>query len=80
MERRRRGAWEPLRPELVVEVVEDQVTAGRSPARQPVLRVRPDEDADQCTMDQLGYGLRPAELDGLLLARVGRLVRGVTGP
>ena len=62
----RESEWEPLRPQLVVEVVYDQVTAGRFRHGTRILRWRPDKDPAQCTMDQLGHELRPAELDRLL--------------
>lgn len=58
--------WEPLRPELVVEVVYDQVTAGRFRHGTRILRWRPDKDPRQCTADQLVPELRPAELERLL--------------
>jgi ATP-dependent DNA ligase len=49
----RSNAWEPLRPELVVEVSFDQVTGGRFRHGTTLLRWRPDKAARQCTMDQL---------------------------
>jgi ATP-dependent DNA ligase len=60
------SAWEPLRPELVVEVIFDQVTAGRFRHGTRFMRWRPDKAADQCTCDQLQAELRPAEVDQLL--------------
>ena len=60
------SAWEPLRPELVVEVVYDQVTGGRFRHGTRFLRWRPDKAPQQCTCDQLQMELRPAELDQLL--------------
>jgi ATP-dependent DNA ligase len=60
------SVWEPLRPELVVEVIYDQVTAGRFRHGTRFLRWRPDKAADQCTCDQLRRELRPAEVDQLL--------------
>jgi ATP-dependent DNA ligase len=54
--------WVPLRPELVVEVVYDQVTAGRFRHGTKLLRWRPDKPTEQCTTDQLIHGLRPREL------------------
>lgn len=59
------SAWEPLRPELVVEVIYDQVTAGRFRHGTRFVRWRPDKAADQCTCDQLQTELRPAEVDQL---------------
>jgi ATP-dependent DNA ligase len=58
--------WEPLRPELVVEVRYDQVTGGRFRHGTRLLRWRPDKAPDQCTMDQLSRALNPAELDAVL--------------
>ena len=57
--------WVPLRPELVVEVLYDQVTANRFRHGTRVLRWRPDKAAAQCGMDQLVRELRPAELAGI---------------
>ena len=54
--------WEPLRNELVVEVLYDQVTGARFRHGTRLLRWRPDKSPAQCTMDQLVYELRPAEL------------------
>ena len=56
------SVWEPLRPELVVEVLYDQVTANRFRHGTRVLRWRPDKAAAQCGMGQLVRELRPAEL------------------
>ena len=55
-------AWEPLRPELVVEVRYDQVTARRFRHGTALLRWRADKDPKQCTFDQLKPELRPSEL------------------
>lgn len=54
--------WVPLRPELVVEVVYDQVTAGRFRHGTRLLRWRADKPATACTTDQLVHELRPREL------------------
>jgi ATP-dependent DNA ligase len=62
----RESEWEPLRPDLVVEVLYDQVTARRFRHGTRILRWRPDKDAARCTMDQLIYALRPTELEGIL--------------
>lgn len=64
--RREDNVWEPLRPELVVEVIYDQVTAGRFRHGTRFLRWRPDKAPHQCTCDQLQAELRPAEVDQLL--------------
>jgi ATP-dependent DNA ligase len=49
----RSGEWEPLRPELVVEVRYDHVTGGRFRHGTKLLRFRPDKPARQCTIDQI---------------------------
>lgn len=54
--------WEPLRSELVVEVLYDQVTGQRFRHGTRLLRWRPDKAPSQCQMDQLIHELRPAEL------------------
>ncbi|MGN6548343.1 MAG: ATP-dependent DNA ligase [Pararhizobium sp.] len=58
--------WRPLRPERVVEVLYDQVTAGRFRHGTRFLRWRPDKTPAQCTEDQLVHELRPAELAALV--------------
>jgi ATP-dependent DNA ligase len=57
----RSGEWQPLRPELVVEVRYDQVTDARFRHGTTFLRWRPDKAPRQCTFDQL-----PAPGDGAL--------------
>lgn len=59
------SAWEPLRPEFVVEVLYDQVTGARFRHGTRLLRWRPDKSPAQCRMDQLVHELRPAELGSL---------------
>jgi len=49
----RTGEWEPLRPELVVEVEYDHFTGGRFRHGTSFLRWRPDKPPKQCTMDQV---------------------------
>ncbi|HYI48733.1 MAG TPA: ATP-dependent DNA ligase [Allosphingosinicella sp.] len=49
----RSAEWQPLRPELVVEVRYDQVTGGRFRHGTGLLRWRPDKAAAQCTVDQI---------------------------
>lgn len=58
----RESEWVPLRPELVVEVLYDQVTGNRFWHGTRILRWRPDKAPEACTMDQLDHELRPAEL------------------
>lgn len=55
--------WEPLRPELVVEVKYDQVTARRFRHGTGLVRWRPDKDPADCTFDQLRPALRPSQLE-----------------
>ncbi len=49
----RSGEWEPLRPELVVEVRFDHVTGDRFRHGAKLLRWRPDKAPHQCTFEQL---------------------------
>ena len=49
----RTGEWEPLKPELVVEVRYDHVTGDRFRHGTKLLRFRPDKPARQCSMDQI---------------------------
>ncbi|MEA3062165.1 MAG: hypothetical protein QOJ94_1946 [Sphingomonadales bacterium] len=64
----RTGEWQPLRPELVVEVRYDHVTGGRFRHGTRFLRWRPDKAPAQCRMDQLQPEARPAELAATLEA------------
>ena len=61
----RSAEWQPLRPELVVEVRYDQVTGRRFRHGTGLLRWRPDKDPKQCTFDQLAPELKPSELKEL---------------
>ena len=58
----RSAEWQPLKPQLVVEVNYDQVTARRFRHGTAIVRWRPDKDPKQCTFDQLKPELRPSEL------------------
>jgi ATP-dependent DNA ligase len=49
----RSGEWEPLRPELVVEVRYDHVTGDRFRHGTKLLRFRPDKPPRQCSLDQI---------------------------
>ncbi len=49
----RESDWQPLRPELVVEVKFDHVTGGRFRHGTTLLRFRPDKASSQCRMEQL---------------------------
>ncbi len=58
----RSEAWEPLRPELVVEVSFDHVTQNRFRHGTRILRWRPDKAPEQCAMEQIlppATGRRP---------------------
>ena len=50
----RSSEWEPLKPELVVEVGYDHVSGGRFRHGTKFLRWRPDKAPKQCTIEQLG--------------------------
>lgn len=45
--------WEPLQPELVVEVRFDHVTVDRFRHGTKLLRWRPDKDPGQCTFERI---------------------------
>jgi ATP-dependent DNA ligase len=62
----RSGEWEPLRPELVVEVRYDHVTGGRFRHGTKLLRWRPDKAPRQCTFEQIESGPAPALVRGVL--------------
>jgi ATP-dependent DNA ligase len=62
----RSAEWQPLKPSLVVEVLYDQVTAGRFRHGTKLLRRRPDKAPRQCTMEQLAPPLTPAQLKQLV--------------
>ena len=62
----RSAEWQPLRHQLVVEVLYDQVTGGRFRHGTKLLRRRPDKAVRQCTIEQLAPPLTPAELKQLL--------------
>jgi ATP-dependent DNA ligase len=49
----RSGEWQPLRPELVVEVEYNQFTSGRFRHGTRLTRWRPDKSPTQCTVDQI---------------------------
>jgi ATP-dependent DNA ligase len=64
----RAADWQPLSPELVVEVRYDQVTGGRFRHGTGFLRWRPDKAPHQCRCDQLGGEARPAVVARALAA------------
>jgi ATP-dependent DNA ligase len=51
----RTGEWEPVSPEVVVEVAYDHFTGGRFRHGTRFLRWRPDKAPRQCTMDQVEH-------------------------
>jgi ATP-dependent DNA ligase len=55
----RSGDWQPLRPELVVEVRYDHVSAGRFRYGTRLLRWRPDKAPEQCTSEQIELPASP---------------------
>jgi ATP-dependent DNA ligase len=60
----RSAEWQPLKPELVVEVSYDHVTGQRFRHGTKLLRWRPDKSPAQCTMQQLAQ--KTANLTALL--------------
>lgn len=58
----RSAEWQPLRPELVVEVRYDQVTGDRFRHGTRFLRWRPDKAPEQCRMDQLEQEASPIRI------------------
>jgi ATP-dependent DNA ligase len=49
----RSGEWQPLKPDLVVEVQYDHFTGQRFRHGTKLLRWRPDKDPKTCSMDQV---------------------------
>jgi ATP-dependent DNA ligase len=58
----RESAWVPLAPQLVAEVLYDQVTGNRFRHGTRFLRWRPDKAPRQCSFDQLAQPVAPAQL------------------
>ena len=58
----RSGAWESVKPRLVVEVQYDHVTGDRFRHGTRFLRWRPDKPPRQCTFDQLLREARPSKM------------------
>jgi ATP-dependent DNA ligase len=54
--------WVAVRPDLIAEVIYDQVTGERFRHGTTFLRWRPDKAPTQCTIEQLEHELRPAAL------------------
>ena len=65
----RSAEWQPLRPELVVEVRYDQVTGDRFRHCTALLRWRPDKAPADCRFDQLAREARPSTLINDVLER-----------
>lgn len=63
----RSSEWVPLKPDLVVEVLYDQITSARFRHGTRLHRWRPDKDPAQCTFDQLA---KPADPDAVISAVV----------
>jgi ATP-dependent DNA ligase len=62
----RSAEWVPLKPQIVVEILYDQVTSHRFRHGTKLLRRRPDKAPRQCTMEQLAHLLTPAQLKQLM--------------
>jgi ATP-dependent DNA ligase len=62
-------SWEPLRPELVVEVAYSAMLAGRFRATTQLRRWRPDRLPESCTYDQIEEPA-PMPLDDVLAGRL----------
>jgi ATP-dependent DNA ligase len=63
----RSSAWEPLRPELVVEVRYDQITGNRFRHGTRFHRWRPDKAPEQCTFEQLAEPAAPDQVIAAVL-------------
>lgn len=63
----RSAEWQPLRPELVVEVRYDHVTAERFRHGTKLMRWRPDKAPRQCTFEQILRPAGPADLVAAML-------------
>ena len=63
----RSAEWVPLKPELVVEVLYDQVTSRRFRHGTRIHRWRPDKAPEQCTFEQMA---QPAAPDAVIAAVV----------
>lgn len=69
----RTSTYEPLKPELVVEVSYDHVSGGRFRHGTKILRWRPDKSPRQCTYEQIAPSAVTSEAVGQML---GGLTRG----
>lgn len=59
------SSWVPVAPDLVVEVLYDQVTAERFRHAARLLRLRPDKAPQSCTFKQLEPAIDPARMFNL---------------
>lgn len=59
--------WQPLRPELVVEVRYDHITGDRFRHGTKLMRWRPDKAPRQCTFEQMEAEARPGKLVAKML-------------
>lgn len=64
----RTSTYEPVKPELVVEVSYDHVSGGRFRHGTKILRWRPDKSPRQCTYDQIAPSALTAGVVGDMLA------------
>ncbi|MGB2931961.1 MAG: ATP-dependent DNA ligase [Methyloceanibacter sp.] len=58
----RSETWQPVKPELVVEVAYDQVTGNRFRHGTKLVRWRPDKSPNQCTLEQIAQTAAPTKL------------------
>ena len=58
----RSESWEPVKPELVVEIAFDQVTGNRFRHGTRLVRFRPDKAPRQCTFEQIAQAGAPLKL------------------
>jgi ATP-dependent DNA ligase len=64
----RSSEWVPLKPELVVEVLYDQITSGRFRHGTRLHRWRPDKAPRHCTFEQLARPAAPDKVIGALVS------------
>jgi ATP-dependent DNA ligase len=76
----RSAEWQPLRPELVVEVRYDHAAGGRFRHGTRFLRWRPDKAPRQCTCDQLPAPARPENPAPSLNSRPAAAAHAGAGP
>lgn len=64
----RSSEWVPLKPDLIVEVLYDQITGGRFRHGTKLHRWRPDKAPEQCTFEQLARPAAPDRVIGALIS------------